>query len=514
MGTDKSAKGDNSSRSNDTISGPMRRLYYGKSLADSVGSRKERNQVKPKPAAPKKCAGKGGFSRRQFLKNTAIGTAGILAAPSLLNHPAQAAGRGAKVVRTFHSQATTGWSTVNQEPVNQMMAAAIRQLTGIGDLGEAWKSFFPDITADKKISIKINLACGDVPTHPEVVNAIIDGLLMMDLDGETLPENHIIVWDIDNPFFCPQTGYTVNYGGPGVQYFGTNHPSVGHDMNKTFSINHDNGNTSYHHVSKIISQMSDYMIDAAVLKDHDNWAGVTLCLKNHYGSVDGVMGSYDMHYDGYNTGIPGLNAVLRDNFSDLVKLWIIDGAYGLCDGGPGYTPPGHTPPNWIYNSLFVGNDPVAIDRIGEMKINEERAARGMSTITAQHIYRASQPPFSLGEQDPAHIDLVEINAETQDVGDSDPLSQGISMLTPYPNPAPGTCTLRFASSSAVEGRVWITDATGRLVRRVAESSFGPGSHRFSWDGRDEAGRLVPSGSYFFQLQAGKETRQRHFILVR
>ena len=499
--------------------GPGRRLYYGKSLSDSVHDSGENNRptVCPKSRTESTESANpsgGNLSRRRFLKSTAIGAAGIISAPRLLGKRASATPRGAKVVRTFHSEATSGWTTVNQEPVNQMMAAAIRELTGIADLGEAWKSFFPGITAEKKISIKINLACGDVPTHPEVVNAIIDGLLMMDLDGETLPENHIIVWDIDNPFFCPQTGYEVNFGGEGVQYFGTDHPSVGHDMSQTFSINHLSGATTYHHVSKIISQMSDYMINTGVIKDHDNWAGVTLSLKNNYGSVDGVLGNYDMHYNNYSSGIPALNAIIRDHFNDLTKLWIIDGTFGLYNGGPGYTPPGHTPPNWIYNSLLVGNDPVALDRIGTIKINEERSSHGLAAINAAHIEAASLPPYSLGESDPAHISLIEIDTETQDATEADPLTRGIAVLTPYPNPAPGACRLRFTCSETIEARLCVTDATGRLIRRIAASRFAPGGHRFGWDGRDDQGRLVPSGSYFCALQAGDTERRRQFILIR
>ncbi len=159
------------------------------------------------------------LSRRRFIKSAMVGAAGLMAGPRLLlPNWARADVRSSRVVRTYHYNATTGWSTVNQGPVDMMVHAAVRALTGIGVTAWAWKSLFPGITAAHKVGIKINLSCGDVPTHPQVVNAIIDGLLMMDLDGLQLPKN-ITVWDMDNPFFCPQTGYAVNYGGPGVQYY-------------------------------------------------------------------------------------------------------------------------------------------------------------------------------------------------------------------------------------------------------------------------------------------------------
>ncbi len=452
------------------------------------------------------------LSRRHFLRSTAMGAAGLAVGPQLLRPAVARAGTISRVVRTFDENATTGWDTVNQGPVDEMVHFAIRNLTGIPDTAEAWKSFFPGIDATKKITIKINLACGDVPTHPEVVNAIIDGLLMMDLDGQQLPEENIIVWDADNPFFCAQTGYTPNWGGSGVQYVGTNHYALGYDMVQAYPIVHSNG-TTYHHPSKIITQHCDYMINAGVMKDHDEWAGITLCMKNHYGSFDGI---YDTltHYGGYDTGIPGVNCLLRDELGDKQVLFLIDGTFCLCDGGPGYTPPYHTPPNWIYNSLLVSRDPVALDQIGLGKINEERIARGMSVITASHIGSAATDPHNLGTDNLDLIDLREFNlTDAQEVPDVDRGPQGLTLLSPYPNPSAGPCTLRFHCQSEAEAELVITDVTGSLIRRIAQGRFTAGMHRAAWDGKDERGRRMASGTYFCRLSTTKHRLQQRLVLL-
>jgi uncharacterized protein (DUF362 family) len=454
-----------------------------------------------------------GLSRRGFLKGVAATSAGLLIGPDLLGAGARADTRQSKVVRAYHPDATTGWE-VNQEPVDQMVQAAVRELAGIADTGEAWKSFFPGIDATKKVSVKINLACGDVPTHPEVVNAIIDGLLMMDLGGQTLPPENITIWDADNAFFCAQTGYAINYGGVGVQYYGTDHAGVGYDPAITCTITHPGSHYTYHHPSKIISQRCDYMINAGVIKDHSE-AGVTLCLKNNYGSFDGVYSTYTHASAGYARSITALNAFLRDSVGNKTKLFLIDATLGLYTGGPGYTPPGHTAPNWAYKSLLVGNDPVAIDRIGTVKINAERAAHSVAAVNPVYIATAADPPYSLGTDELSQIDLVELDLGAQGVDEGALGPQALALLAPYPNPAPGACTLRFHVAAGTTADLVVVDAAGSLVRRIAGGTFSRGMHRFAWDGRDAEGRRVPSGVYLCRLgRGGRQVAQRSIVLVR
>jgi flagellar hook assembly protein FlgD len=42
----------------------------------------------------------------------------------------------------------------------------------------------------------------------------------------------------------------------------------------------------------------------------------------------------------------------------------------------------------------------------------------------------------------------------------------------------------------------------------------PGRHAVNWNGRDDAGREVAAGAYFWRLQAGNLTRTTKMILVK
>jgi len=70
-------------------------------------------------------------------------------------------------------------------------------------------------------------------------------------------------------------------------------------------------------------------------------------------------------------------------------------------------------------------------------------------------------------------------------------------------PNPFTETTRFSFELRFPGsvRLDVIDVTGRRVRTLQDGSLSGGAHAFDWDGRDEAGRAVSAGVYFFRLRA-------------
>ena len=47
----------------------------------------------------------------------------------------------------------------------------------------------------------------------------------------------------------------------------------------------------------------------------------------------------------------------------------------------------------------------------------------------------------------------------------------------------------------------VYDVLGRRVRQLWQGPLGAGAHRFTWDGRDEAGRGVAAGVYIYKVEA-------------
>ena len=93
----------------------------------------------------------------------------------------------------------------------------------------------------------------------------------------------------------------------------------------------------------------------------------------------------------------------------------------------------------------------------------------------------------------------------------------------YPNPfRPGgslILTVPFVLANAAgEPRVTIHDARGRMVRRIQGGLISPagsgGFHQVTWDGRDGAGRIVPSGVYFMALEGQGLSDARRIVVLR
>ncbi|MFZ1946270.1 MAG: FlgD immunoglobulin-like domain containing protein [bacterium] len=72
-----------------------------------------------------------------------------------------------------------------------------------------------------------------------------------------------------------------------------------------------------------------------------------------------------------------------------------------------------------------------------------------------------------------------------------------------PNPFRATAAIEFRAPSAGRVALKIYNAAGQAVRTVADCN-GAGPRTVTWDGRDDAGRALPTGVYFIGLCCGDE----------
>jgi len=70
-----------------------------------------------------------------------------------------------------------------------------------------------------------------------------------------------------------------------------------------------------------------------------------------------------------------------------------------------------------------------------------------------------------------------------------------------PNPFRAATRIRFETRAAGPVDLRIFDATGRLVRLLADRTMGSGRQEVVWDGRDETRRRVARGVYYYRLSA-------------
>jgi hypothetical protein len=83
-----------------------------------------------------------------------------------------------------------------------------------------------------------------------------------------------------------------------------------------------------------------------------------------------------------------------------------------------------------------------------------------------------------------------------------------------PNPANSSTVIRFGLDRPGQARLAVFDVQGRLVRSLMRGRKDAGLYTVVWDGRDGHGHFVPSGIYFYKLEAGEKILTRKLTLLK
>jgi hypothetical protein len=84
----------------------------------------------------------------------------------------------------------------------------------------------------------------------------------------------------------------------------------------------------------------------------------------------------------------------------------------------------------------------------------------------------------------------------------------------YPNPFNPSTTIEYSVEQAGRTRLEIYNNLGQLVRTLIDDQKPAGKHSLFWDGRDNRGAQLPSGSYFYRLLSGDHTSTRSMVLIK
>ncbi len=85
----------------------------------------------------------------------------------------------------------------------------------------------------------------------------------------------------------------------------------------------------------------------------------------------------------------------------------------------------------------------------------------------------------------------------------------------HPNPFNPSTTIRFRLDREGEAVVTVYSAQGAAVRRLFRGVVAGGvQQRIRWDGRDDRGRRLPSGLYYYRLQAGTHRLTGKMVMLK
>ena len=123
-------------------------------------------------------------------------------------------------------------------------------------------------------------------------------------------------------------------------------------------------------------------------------------------------------------------------------------------------------------------------------------------------YKVTATDFSGNESDPAEATIVTAAPET-------PKLANFTLHQNVPNPFNPSTTIRYELANA-GGRVrlQIFDVSGRLVKTLVDEVQGAGENSVRWEGRDDSGRRVATGAYFYRLTSPGFTQTRKMVMLK
>jgi hypothetical protein len=82
-----------------------------------------------------------------------------------------------------------------------------------------------------------------------------------------------------------------------------------------------------------------------------------------------------------------------------------------------------------------------------------------------------------------------------------------------PNPFTSLTTIRFELPVGAMVRLHVFDPKGRRIRTLANRYFPAGYQVLGWDHRDDDGRTLGPGVYFYRIEAGPFHDRKKMVLI-
>jgi len=84
----------------------------------------------------------------------------------------------------------------------------------------------------------------------------------------------------------------------------------------------------------------------------------------------------------------------------------------------------------------------------------------------------------------------------------------------YPNPFNPTTVIEYALSKASQVKIQVFNILGQKVRNLVDEKQDAGYKTISWDGKDDNGKEVSSGIYFYRIVAGNFVKYKKMTLLK
>ncbi|MDX1430146.1 MAG: FlgD immunoglobulin-like domain containing protein, partial [Rhodothermales bacterium] len=165
-------------------------------------------------------------------------------------------------------------------------------------------------------------------------------------------------------------------------------------------------------------------------------------------------------------------------------------------------------------SAGVPNFPFAIEVPSNLiAVTGETAIKDYPEVATDPYYYVVTS-VSMNSVESFESDYVMLEGRAVSTEDVTPLGS-FNVSQNYPNPFAEQTSIIVETSLSANLFGYVYDAVGRRVATFADGvSVVPGEHILTWDGRDDSGSRVASGTYFYTVEAAGRRVTRPMVVVR
>ncbi len=113
---------------------------------------------------------------------------------------------------------------------------------------------------------------------------------------------------------------------------------------------------------------------------------------------------------------------------------------------------------------------------------------------------------------PISAKLQNNNGDLQTINSSIP--EKLTLEQNFPNPFNLSTEIRFTVPTATNVQLTIFDLNGKKIIDLLNEAIEPGQYKINWNVKDAAGKIVPSGVYFYRLIQGNNVLSRKMLLTK
>ena len=84
----------------------------------------------------------------------------------------------------------------------------------------------------------------------------------------------------------------------------------------------------------------------------------------------------------------------------------------------------------------------------------------------------------------------------------------------YPNPFNPATMIQYALPQAADVRLVVYNVVGQPVRTLVAEYQNAGQYGMEWDATSDSGARLPSGMYFYSLEAGEFSEVKKMLLLK